>query len=106
VFYHTDCISCRREVPKYEELAKTMKANGDAVNVALIELPPYVQGSPRLVAPGSASHLGRMSQKHRYGIPTPAAFILQDGVVKHVTIGASVSLAPYTCVAFSEGVSV
>jgi thiol-disulfide isomerase/thioredoxin len=81
VFYHSDCAKCQEATPKYERLAEELKEAGDAVQVALIEVPPY--GTMELVA-NRIRWRGRLTERKEWFIMTPTEVRITDGQVTTV----------------------
>jgi hypothetical protein len=80
LLYHHDCHDCTEAIPKYEQMARDLADNGNFLQIALIEMPPY---GPPLVTPDSPCTLGRLADTKDWFLTTPAAAFLTDGKVKH-----------------------
>lgn len=78
VFYHHDCPKCEEAIPKYERLARKLKDAGQAIEVALIEVPPYGTFEPI----ANRNHWrGKLSDRKKWFVLTPSEIKLADGRV-------------------------
>jgi thiol-disulfide isomerase/thioredoxin len=84
VFYHHDCSKCQEAIPKYERLAQELKESGQAIQVALIQVPPY--GTLGLVE-NQIRWRGRLSNRKEWFVITPYEVRLTDGQVTAVSTG-------------------
>jgi hypothetical protein len=79
LLYHHDCPDCTEAIPKYEQMARDLAGNGDFLQIALIETPPY---GPPVAAPDSPCTLGRLVDTKEWFVTTPAVALLTNGTVK------------------------
>lgn len=78
LLYHHDCPDCVAAIPKYEKMARDFAGNGDFLQIALIEVPPYGQGQ---VSRNSPCVPGRLADAKEWFVTTPAVALLTDGQV-------------------------
>lgn len=85
LLYHSDCPNCREAIPKYEEMARDLTGNENAIRIAFIEVPPYGSPEDNPVSPDTICLAGKLaSTKQWYNITTPLIVALVDGsVVKY-----------------------
>jgi hypothetical protein len=79
VFFRHDCETYRKEIPKYERLAKE---SGETQRFALIEVPSAASAAKIPLAQDSACLLGRLTTSPNWIIRTPAEIKLRDCIVQ------------------------
>lgn len=85
LFYQHGCSACEDAVVKYRQLASDFAAREGCPHVAIIECPPYSLESS---VTHDAAFCGRLSNSKQWKVPTPLAFLLEDGQVRHVFVNA------------------
>ncbi|MHC4241723.1 MAG: MauE/DoxX family redox-associated membrane protein [Planctomycetota bacterium] len=78
LLYHHDCPDCAMAIPKYEQMARDFADNEDFLRIALIEVPPYVQGQ---VSRNSPCVLGRLADTKEWLVTTPAVISISYSIV-------------------------
>lgn len=78
VLYHHDCSKCLEVLPMYERLAQRSRYDIPAVEIALIEVPPF--GSHELSADTFCRH-ARLSNSNQWFVAAPVELRLRDGLV-------------------------
>jgi hypothetical protein len=84
VFYHRDCPKCEDTLAEYERQAVTTEANGQACNIAFIEVPSASARWGRPQTLRSLSSVGRLSEDRTWLVRTPVTLRLRDGAVVSV----------------------
>ena len=79
LLYHHDCPDCRDAIPKYEQIARDLAGNENFLRIALIELPPYGNGT---VIRNSPCNFGRLADVKEWFITTPAVALLNKARVR------------------------
>ena len=79
LLYHYDCPSCAEAIPKVEQMAQELEGNEDFLQFALIEVPPYGQGS---VGNNPFVNLGKLDTSKEWFVTTPAIALIQDKNVR------------------------
>jgi hypothetical protein len=78
LFYHDECPKCRRAVRLYERQAENLSRAGEAVQVALVTVPPIRAGELTF---SPHCRIGRLREGKQWLIATPAEVRLTDGQV-------------------------
>ena len=81
MLYHQDCPDCQVAIPKLEEIARKLEGNEDFLRFALIEVPPYTQGTYNLIDPSNSCLLGKLGDNKKWFISTPAILLISKGKV-------------------------
>jgi len=84
MFYHHDCPDCRKAIVKSEQLARELKANGDLIRIALIQVPPYGHVGIR---EDTQCFIGKLPDTKEWFVTTPAFVLLEDNLVSKVFQG-------------------
>jgi thiol-disulfide isomerase/thioredoxin len=79
VFYSIECDTCQETVPLYDQMARDMAGNEDAIQFAFIEIPPYA--SDDLVPADTPCLRGRLDASKKWYMQTPLVVVLQEGIV-------------------------
>lgn len=81
VLFRSNCEHCKRAIPRYEELAKQSNTKKRAMNIALVEMPPYESQEK---APGllmGPAFKGRLTDARDWFAQTPMVLLLSEGLV-------------------------
>ena len=80
VFYSTECETCHKAIPLYDQLSRDMAGNEDSIRFALIEIPPYA--SKQSLVPADTPCLrGKLDSSKKWYMQTPVVVVLKDGLV-------------------------
>jgi hypothetical protein len=80
VLYDTECETCHKAIPLYDQMARDMAGNEDAIRFALIEIPPYASGKDDIVPADTPCLQGRLDASKKWYAQTPLVVVLADGV--------------------------
>jgi thiol-disulfide isomerase/thioredoxin len=80
VFYSTECETCHKAIPLYDQISRDMVGNKDSLRFALIEIPPYAS-KQGLVPVDTPCLRGKLDSSKKWYIQTPLVVVVQDGVV-------------------------
>ena len=78
LFYHHDCQDCIEAITKCEQMSQELTGNGNILQVAIIEVPPYDQ---KFTNRNSPCLFGCISDDKKWFISTPLIVLLQKGMV-------------------------
>jgi hypothetical protein len=81
LFHRIDCDHCQRALPAYEKLAEELRRSKDPMNVAVLEVPPYVVGTQTTNERVTPTIVGKLSDSREWLIETPLRVELLDGDV-------------------------
>ncbi len=81
VLYRRDCAVCRKEIPRYKEIAGDPAARRVWGRIALIELPPRGEASAEGIARGAPYVIGRLDGASKWSISTPTVVSVVDAIV-------------------------
>lgn len=81
VLYSTECDTCHKAIPLYDQMGRDMAGNEDAIRLAFIEIPPYAKDVEDIVPVGTPCLRGRLDSSKKWYIQTPLVVVLQDGVL-------------------------
>ncbi len=84
LLYRHDCPDCQAFLPFYERLASELAIRGEAMRVAIIEVPPYDKDERRWISPGIPCLIGHLSDATNWFVRTPLTVTLDEAVVKGV----------------------
>lgn len=88
LLYHHDCPKCQEVITRYERLQHEYASTANHRRIAVIEMPPYADGS---VSP-TDSHLGfsmgKLSDRKQWFVAAPVEIILEQGTVSIVSTEA------------------
>lgn len=87
VLYRHECPECQAVVPKYARLSRELSARGEAVNVALIEVPPYGDHRAQSALHKAECCAGRLSNAQEWVGTMPLVLALERGMVNEVGNG-------------------
>jgi thiol-disulfide isomerase/thioredoxin len=89
LLYHHDCPDCAMAIPLYEQMARDLAGNEDFLQIALVAIPPYGQGS---VSTDCPCLLGKLDQRRTWFVTTPATALLTNGQVRSTWEGDALGL--------------
>jgi thiol-disulfide isomerase/thioredoxin len=81
VLYSTECDTCHKAIPLYDQMGRDMAANEDAIRFAFIEIPPYTKVADDIVPVDTPCLRGKLDSSKKWYILTPLVVLLQDGIV-------------------------
>jgi thiol-disulfide isomerase/thioredoxin len=79
LLYHYDCPDCRQAISSYDQLARELTGNEDAVRFAFIEVPPYGPPGENPLPPGTPCLTGKLSDSKKWYMTTPLVVTLANG---------------------------
>lgn len=80
VLYDTECETCHKAIPLYDQMARDMAENKDSIIFVLIEIPPYASGKDDIVPADTLCLQGKLDSSKKWYVQTPLVVVLQDGV--------------------------
>ncbi len=81
VFHSNECETCHEAIPVYDQMARDMAANKDAMQFAFIEIPPYAELQDTLVPVDTPALTGRLESSLEWKMLTPLVVVLREGSV-------------------------
>lgn len=81
MLYSDTCETCHEAIPRYDQMAREMAGNEDAIRFALIEIPPYASGKDDIVPGDTPCWQGRLDTSKKWYIQTPLVVLVVDGIV-------------------------
>jgi len=87
LLYRADCDHCQRAIPRYVEWMGKLSAGGGVMQLALVEVPPFVEGQEVAMASRKPAVYGRLSDGNEWIVGTPVAVTIVDGNVVGVVEG-------------------
>jgi len=79
LFYHYDCPDCITTIKEYQRYATDLAGNGDALNIAFIEVPPYGES---IIRNSSDYAVGKLLDTKEWFVTTPAIVLLESSTVQ------------------------
>lgn len=89
LLYHHDCPGCQEVLPKVRELVGRIDGT-TAIQVAVVEMPPYGDDGDPGFAMLKPRFFGRLSDSREWFVETPLAVLVRDGRVTEARIGVQV----------------
>jgi hypothetical protein len=89
LLYRHDCPDCRAALPYYQQLSAKLAAHLGAMQIALIEVPPYGDDQVEAFSTGALCTKGRLTDATEWLAETPQEVVLDDTVVIDVRDGKS-----------------
>lgn len=80
VLYSNECETCHKAIPLYDQTAREMAGNEEALRFAFIEIPPYAS-KQNLVPADSPALRGKLDSSKKWYMQTPVVVVLKDGLV-------------------------
>ncbi|MBN1393354.1 MAG: hypothetical protein JW947_11215 [Sedimentisphaerales bacterium] len=102
VFYSTECESCHKTIPFYDQMSRDMAANEDAIQFAFIEIPPYASQENILIPSDTLCLRGKLDSSKAWYTETPLVVVLRDGLVVKTWEGQAPLLDEILDAAFAE----
>jgi thiol-disulfide isomerase/thioredoxin len=81
VFYSTECETCHKAIPLYDQMSRDMAGNEDSIRFAFIEIPPYASEKDDIVPVGTPCLRGKLDSSKKWYIQTPLVVVVRDGLV-------------------------
>jgi thiol-disulfide isomerase/thioredoxin len=81
VFYSTECETCHKAIPLYDQFSRDMAGNEDSLRFALIEIPPYASEKDSIVPGDTPCLRGKLDSSRKWYVQTPLVVVVRDGVV-------------------------
>ena len=81
IFHSHECETCHEAIPLYDQMARDMEGNQDAMRFAFIEIPPYAEPADSLVSADTPALTGRLDSSIEWIMGTPLVVVLQQGRV-------------------------
>jgi thiol-disulfide isomerase/thioredoxin len=80
VLYSTECDTCHKAIPLYDQMGRDMAGNEDSLRFAFIEIPPYAS-KQGLVPVDTPCLRGKLDSSKKWYVQTPLVVVVQDGLV-------------------------
>jgi hypothetical protein len=81
VLYDTECETCHKAIPLYDQMGRDMAGNEDSIRFALIEIPPYASKKDDIVPVDTPCLRGRLDSSKKWYVQTPLVVVVQDSLV-------------------------
>jgi len=81
LFYHHDCPDCIEAISQLQQIAHDLADNQDFLQIAIIEIPPYLSGTARGNSPCT---LSRLNDNKEWFVTTPVVALLKNSLVRYV----------------------
>ncbi len=81
VFYSSECDTCHEAIPLYDKMGRDMAGSGDSIQIAFVEVPPYVSEQDSLIPPDTLCLTGKLDSSKEWYIMTPLVVVTLDGSV-------------------------
>ena len=92
LLYHDGCPDCAEAVPRYRQIDRDLKASGDDLAVAMIEIPPYGTSHNGIRTDRGRPLEGKLNDTKEWFVTTPAVVLLAGGLVQAAWKGHAPSL--------------
>jgi thiol-disulfide isomerase/thioredoxin len=80
VLYSTECDTCHKAIPLYDQMGRDMAGNEDSIRFAFVEIPPYASEKDNIVSVDTPCLRGRLDSSKKWYVQTPLVVVVQDGV--------------------------
>lgn len=92
-FYRHDCPTCHEAIPLYDQMARDLQLNSEAIQIAFIEIPPYGSDEDNSIPEDTPALKGRLDDsKQWYNLTTPVITVLLEAQVVKVWQGQAPDL--------------
>ncbi len=81
IFHSHEYETCHEAIPAYDQMARDMAGNQDAMRFAFIEIPPYAELRDTLVPADTPALTGRLDSSLEWKMLTPLVVVLREGSV-------------------------